>query len=78
MGIARQTLVMVLTGVVVGLMFALTGVSYVKSFLYGVNATETWILALPGMIILILAFIASLPATFTAARVDPARTLRAE
>jgi ABC-type lipoprotein release transport system permease subunit len=43
-----------------------------------VNATETWILAAPGAIILLLAFIASLPATFTAARVDPARTLRAE
>jgi hypothetical protein len=76
--IATQTLVMVLIGVVVGLTFALAGVSYIKSLLYGVKATETWVLAAPGAIILILAFIASMPATFTAARVDPARTLRAE
>jgi ABC-type lipoprotein release transport system permease subunit len=53
-------------------------VSYIKSLLYGVKATETWVFAAPGVIILILAFIASMPATFTAARVDPARTLRAE
>ncbi len=76
--IATQTLVMVLIGVAVGLTFALAGVSYIKSLLYGVKATETWVLAAPGAIILILAFIASMPATFTAARVDPARTLRAE
>jgi predicted permease len=76
--IATQTLVMVLTGVAVGFAFALAGVSYIKSLLYGVKATETWVLAAPGVIVLILAFIASMPATFTAARVDPARTLRAE
>jgi len=69
---------MVLIGVVVGFTFALSGVTYVKSLLFGVKATETWVLAAPGVIILILAFIASMPATFTAARVDPARTLRAE
>ncbi len=76
--IAMQTLVMVLIGVVVGFAFALAGVSYIKSLLYGVKVTETWVLAAPGAIILLLAFIASMPATFTAARVDPARTLRAE
>jgi predicted permease len=77
-GIAMQTLAMVLIGVVVGFTFALSGVSYIKSLLYGVKATETWVLAAPGAIILILALIASMPATFTAARVDPARTLRDE
>jgi predicted permease len=76
--IATQTLVMVLIGVVMGFTFALAGVSYIKSLLYGVQATETWVLATPGAIILILAFIASMPATFSAARIDPARTLRAE
>jgi putative ABC transport system permease protein len=76
--IAKQTLVMVLIGVVAGLAFALAGASYIKSLLYGVQATETWVLAAPGAIILILAFIASMPATFSAVRVDPARTLRAE
>jgi putative ABC transport system permease protein len=76
--IATQTLVMVLIGVAVGFTFAFAGVSYIESLLYGVKATETWVLAAPGAIILILAFIASMPATFTAARVDPARTLRAE
>jgi predicted permease len=76
--IAAQTLVMVLIGVLVGFTFALAGVSYIKSLLYGVKTTETWVLAAPGAIILMLAFIASMPATFTAARVDPARTLRAE
>jgi ABC-type antimicrobial peptide transport system permease subunit len=76
--IATQTLVMVLIGVLVGFTFALAGVSCIKSLLYGVQATETWALAAPGAIILMLAFLASMPATFTAARVDPARTLRAE
>ena len=78
MGIAGQTLVMVVIGVMVGLTLALAGVSYIKSLLYGVQATETWVLAAPGAIILVLAVIASMPAVFTAARVDPARTLRAE
>lgn len=76
--IATQTLAMVLIGVAVAFMFALAGVSYIKSLLFGVKATEIWVLAAPGAIILILAFIASMPATFAAARVDPARTLRAE
>jgi predicted permease len=76
--IATQTLVMVLIGVTVGFTFALAAASYIKSLLYGVKATETWVLAAPGALILILAFIASMPATFSAARVDPARTLRAE
>jgi hypothetical protein len=70
--------VVVSIGVAVGLTVALAGASYIKSLLYGVKATETWVLAAPGAIILILAFIASMPATFAAARVDPARTLRAE
>jgi predicted permease len=78
MRIATQTLVMVSIGVAVGLLFALAGVSYIKSLLYGVKATETGVLAAPGAIILILAFIASMPAAFSAARVDPAKTLRAE
>ena len=34
---------MVLIGVAVGLTFALAGVSYIKSLLYGVKATETWV-----------------------------------
>ena len=76
--IAAQTLVMVLIGVTVGFTLALAGVGYIKSLLYGVKATETWVLAAPGAIILILAFIAAMPATFSAARVDPAKTLRAE
>jgi ABC-type antimicrobial peptide transport system permease subunit len=76
--IATQTLVMVLVGVAVGFTFALAAASYIKSLLYGVKATETWVLAAPGAIILLLAFIASMPATFAAARIDPARTLRAE
>jgi hypothetical protein len=77
-GIAVQRLVMVLMGVMVGSAFALAGVSYIKSLLYGVKATEAWVFAAPGGIVLILAFIASMPATFSAARIDPARTLRAE
>ena len=76
--IATQTLVMVLLGVALGFAFALTGASYIKSLLFGVKANEIWVLAAPGVIILLLAFIASMPATFTAVRVDPAKTLRAE
>lgn len=75
---AAQTLLMVLLGVVAGFALALAGVSYIQSLLYGVKATEIRVLAGPGVIILMLAFIASMPAMFTAARVDPARTLRAE
>ncbi|HSM77691.1 MAG TPA: ADOP family duplicated permease [Bryobacteraceae bacterium] len=75
---AAQTLLTVLLGVVAGFALALAGVSYIQSLLYGVKATEIRVLAGPGVIILMLAFIASMPAMFTAARVDPARTLRAE
>jgi predicted permease len=68
----------VLLGAGVGLVLGMTASRYIESLLFGVKATDVWALGIPGIAILMLAFVASAPAAIRAARIDPATTLRAE
>ena len=69
---------MVVAGALAGLALGMASVRYIESLLYGVNATDQTMLALPSITILAVALLAALPAVIRAVRVDPVTILRAE
>jgi len=81
-GIARlvtgQIFCMVLAGGVAGLALALASVHDVETLLYQVKATETAMLTVPALTILLAALVAALPGVYRAVSIDPAATLREE
>ena len=76
--VVRQSLILVLVGVVLGLggAFALTRV--MSSLLYGVSTTDTLTFAAPPLILGMIALLASYFPARRAARVDPTIALRSE
>jgi len=75
---AERAFTLVLLGVVVGFALGMAAVRNIESLLFGVKATDIWMLGIPGITILMLAFLASTPAAIRAVRIDPATTLRSE
>jgi putative ABC transport system permease protein len=75
---AERAFAVVLLGAVVGFAVGMAAVRNIESLLFSVKATDVWIRGIPGITILMLAFVASLPAAIRAARIDPATTLRTE
>lgn len=76
--IIRQALVLVVSGLVVGLPAAVGASSLVRSMLYGVTATDALTIAASSAALLATAVIGAAYPTVRAARVDPATALRAE
>jgi putative ABC transport system permease protein len=69
---------MVLAGALAGLALGLVSVRYIESLLFEVKATDTAMLALPLLGILVLALLAALPPVIHAVRIDPVSMLRSE
>lgn len=76
--VIRQALVLVISGLVVGLPAAVGASSVVRSLLYGVAATDALTIAASSGALLATAAIGAAYPTVRAARVDPASALRAE
>ena len=69
---------MVAVGAVAGVALGAGCARYVQSLLYGVQASDASMMALPAAILLFAALLASVPAVMRAVRIDPAEMLRAE
>jgi len=78
MGVTAEVFRMVITGAVAGLVLGILAARYTTTLLYQVKATDPGMLALPWLAILLVAFVAALPAVIRAVRLDPVTTLRAE
>ena len=76
--IIRQALVLVVSGLVVGLPAAVGASSLVRSMLYGVTATDALTIATSSAALLATAVIGAAYPTVRASQVDPAIALRAE
>jgi putative ABC transport system permease protein len=76
--VTGEALSMVLIGAFAGLGLGMASVRYIEALLYQVKPTDPGMLALPGLTILVAAFLAALPAVTRAVRIDPATTLRDE
>jgi putative ABC transport system permease protein len=69
---------MVAGGAAAGLGIAMAAARYVESLIFQVKLTDVTILALPSLIILGTALMATLPSVMRAVRIDPAAMLRVE
>jgi ABC-type antimicrobial peptide transport system permease subunit len=76
--IMRQTLVLLVAGVAIGLGFALWSNRLLHSFLYGVSASDPWTVCLAPMALVVAGLIAALVPARRAASVNPVDALRAE
>jgi predicted permease len=76
--VTGRVLVMVLVGAGVGLAAGVGSVRFVQSLLYGVRGTDLSMMVLPGVVLLVAAVLAALPAVLRAVRIDPAVMLRSE
>lgn len=68
----------VLAGAAAGPALGLVSVRYIEALLYDVEATDLGILAVPSLVIFVVALVAALPAVVRAVRIDPVAMLRAE
>jgi predicted permease len=69
---------MVLAGSVAGLTLGMLSVRPIELLFYQVKPTDTGMLALPSLALLLAASLAALPAVIRAVRIDPLTTLRAD
>jgi predicted permease len=69
---------MVLAGAAAGLALGMVSVRYIETLLYGVKPTDAGMLAVPWLVLLLVAMLAAAPAAIRAVRIDPAATLRAD
>jgi putative ABC transport system permease protein len=69
---------MVGVGIALGLALGAASLRYIQSLLYQVKATDLQMVAVPLLVIVVTALLASLPALIHAIRIDPARVLRTE
>jgi putative ABC transport system permease protein len=73
-----QGLVLTVTGVVVGLVAAFWGSAFMRDMLYGVTPTDPLTFVVVGVLLTLIAMIASLVPALRATRVDPLVALKAE
>lgn len=78
MWVLRQGFKLVIIGVVIGLAGALALTRVLSSFLYGVSATDPWILTFVSIILVSIALLASYLPARRATRIDLVKTLRYE
>jgi ABC-type antimicrobial peptide transport system permease subunit len=70
--------VAVTLGAIGGLALGLASTRYIESLLYAVKATDTHVLAVPCLTILLAVVIAAVPPVLRALRIDPVAMLRVE
>ena len=73
-----RVFIMVTIGAGIGAGAGIASAKYVQALLYGVQAGDLGMLALPAVVLAGAAILAALPAVVRAARIDPAIMLRAE
>lgn len=78
MWVLRKGFKLVIIGVVIGLAGALALTRVLSSFLYGVSATDPWILTFVSIILVSIALLASYFPARRATRIDLVKTLRYE
>ncbi len=76
--ITSEIFAMVIAGGAVGVALGLVAAKYVRSLLYGVKGNDPAMLFIPAIVLLAAAVLSALPAVMRAARIDPAKMLRAE
>jgi ABC-type antimicrobial peptide transport system permease subunit len=69
---------MVLLGTIAGVALGMASVRYIESMLFEVKGTDTGMLILPALVILLAAALASVPAVIRAVRINPVTMLRAD
>jgi ABC-type antimicrobial peptide transport system permease subunit len=74
--VVRQSLVVVAGGIAVGLLLALAGARFIRTFLYGLTTTDAGTLLGATTVLLMAAAIAAYIPARRAARVDPVVALR--
>src|SRR5579862_1016631 len=76
--VTGEAFAMVLLGAAAGLGLGLGAVRFMETLLYGVNATDLTILAVPSLTIVAVALIAALAPVIRALQIDPVAMLRME
>jgi putative ABC transport system permease protein len=76
--VALRSLLMIGIGAVAGLALSLQLSPYAETMLFGVKSTEAYLLALPAVIVLVVALLAAAVPVARASRTDPVVALRAE
>jgi predicted permease len=71
-----ESLRLICAGVVVGIPVALAAGSLVRGLLYGMSATDPWVLALAALVMIAVALLAGWLPAARAARIDPNSALR--
>jgi len=76
--VLRRTALQSAIGIPLGWALALASRSVLESLLYGVKATDPWMLSAASVVVALVALAAALRPALTAARVDPVVALRCE
>ena len=76
--VTAEVFAMVLAGAAAGVGLGLGSVRFIETLLYGVQATEITMLAVPSLMILAAALLAALIPVIRAVRIDPVAMLRVE
>jgi len=76
--VSRDSALLIVAGVVVGLPFALIGTRWIKSFLFGVPAVDPLAICAAVLLIVILGLMAGYFPARRADKIDPMRALRHE
>jgi ABC-type antimicrobial peptide transport system permease subunit len=74
--VARETLVMTVSGVIVGAAAAIPAASAMRSLLYGMSPNDPFSFAAAGLFVTLVAAIATVAPVLSATRVQPAEALR--
>jgi predicted permease len=76
--VMHQAGFLVITGVALGLALAFASTRFIRSYLYGVSAHDTWTLAAVAVVLMVSGAIAAYLPARRAAQVNPVEALRAE
>jgi putative ABC transport system permease protein len=76
--VTADAFAMVIAGAVAGVLLGMMSARYIASLFYQVKSTDMPMLALPAVLIVLMALLAELPAVIRAVRIDPVSSLRSE